>query len=234
MAQAGEPLGAAPMVMIGEAQRVARLAGGTLAVLAIGSFVGSSSALYLVNHHPLLLIALSPIGRHLLLVAPTVDPVAFVAVAVVRRTLFYLASFYLGRAFGPPGVLWIEARARRFGRFVRWIERLFARFGGWMVLFSAGPTVSALAGISGMDVRKFLLLAVPGLVARMLVVVAVAEQLREPIEAALAWIEAHWVPGTILLATVLSIDQGRRILRARRELARLRDEPPASEPPAGS
>ena len=114
MAQAGEPLGAAPMVMTGEAQRVARLAGGALAVLAIGSFVGSSSALYLVNHHPLLLIALSPIGRHLLLVAPTVDPVVFVAVAVGRRTLFYLASFYLGRAFGPPGVLWIEARARRF------------------------------------------------------------------------------------------------------------------------
>jgi len=227
MAQAGEPLGAAPMVMTGEAQRVARLAGGTLAVLAVGSFLGASSSLYLVNHHPLLLIALSPIGRHLLLVAPTVDPVAFVAVAVGRRTIFYLASFHLGRAFGPPGVLWIEARARRFGRFVRWIERLFGRLGRWLVLLAASPTVSALAGISGMRTRTFLALAVPGLVVRMLLVVALAEWLREPIEAVLAWIEAHWVPGTILLATVLSVDQGRRILRARRELARLHAEPPA-------
>lgn len=226
MAQAGEPHGAASVVMTAEAQRVARLAGGTLAVLSTGSLVGVASSLYLVNHHPLLLIALSPIGRHLLLVAPTVDPVAFVAVAVGRRMLFYVASFQLGRALGPRGVLWVEARARRFGRFVRWLERLFARFGGWLVLVSAGPTVSALAGISGMRMGTFLSLAIPGLVLRMVLVVALAEWLREPIEAALAWVEARWVPGTVLLVIAIAVHQARRFVRVRRELAQIRREPP--------
>jgi membrane protein DedA with SNARE-associated domain len=228
MAQAGEPHGAASVVMTAEAQRMARLAGGTLAVLATGSVLGVASSLYLVNHHPLLLVALSPIGRHLLLVAPTVDPVAFVAVVVGRRMLFYLASFQLGRALGPPGVLWVEARARRFGRFVRWLERLFERFGGWLVLISAGPTVSALAGISGMRTRTFLALAIPGLALRMVLVVLVAEQLREPLEAALAWIDAHWVPGTVVLVSILAVHQGRRFVRVRRELAQIRrGTPPA-------
>jgi membrane protein DedA with SNARE-associated domain len=214
--------------MTAEAQRMARLAGGTLAVLATGSVLGVASSLYLVNHHPLLLVALSPIGRHLLLVAPTVDPVAFVAVVVGRRMLFYLASFQLGRALGPPGVLWVEARARRFGRFVRWLERLFERFGGWLVLISAGPTVSALAGISGMRTRTFLALAIPGLALRMVLVVLVAEQLREPLEAALAWIDAHWVPGTVVLVSILAVHQGRRFVRVRRELAQIRrGTPPA-------
>jgi len=203
-APAGDPTAA----LSGEAQRIARLAGGTLAFLATGSLVGVAFSLYLVNHYPLLLVALSPIGRHLILVAPITDPTAFVAVAVGRRMLFYLASFYLGQALGPPGVLWIEARARHFGRFVRWLERIFERWGHAVVFFGAGPTVSALAGISGMPVRVFAALAIPGLVVRMLLLVSFAAWLREPIEALLVWIDAHWVEGTVVLIFVIAAYQG--------------------------
>ena len=35
-------------------------------------------------------------------------------------------------------------------RFVRWLERLFARAPRTVVLVLAGPTVSVLAGVSGM------------------------------------------------------------------------------------
>jgi membrane protein DedA with SNARE-associated domain len=176
-------------------------------------------SLYLVNHAPLLLIALSPLGRHLLLVAPIVDPVAFVAVGVARRMLFYLASFHLGRALGPAGLPWLEARAARFARFVRWLERLFARASHAVVLLMTGPLVSALAGISGMRVGVFAALATTGLVARMLIVLGLGEWLREPIEAALAVIDEYRLPGTLVLIGAIALHQWRRRAAAPRRPA---------------
>jgi membrane protein DedA with SNARE-associated domain len=180
-------------------RRVARLALTALGVLSAGSMLGVAFSFYLVNHQPLLLVGLSPLGRHLWLVAPIVDPVPLVVVLVVRRMLFYTASFYLGRALGPQGILWVEARAARFGRFVRWIERLFGRASHVVVFSMTGPTVSALAGISGMRVAVFAALASAGLVARTVVVILLAEEVREYIEAVLAWIDSYWIPGTVLM-----------------------------------
>jgi hypothetical protein len=186
-----------------------------LGILSVGSMAGAASSLYLVGHFPLLLIALSPLGRHMLLVAPIVDPVAFVVVAVLRRMAFYLACFQLGRGLGPTGVLWLEARAARFARFVRWVERLFARAPHLVVLVMAGPTTSGLAGIAGIRTLPFVLLATASLVARMLLVLGFAELLREPIERLLAWIDEYWLPGTLVLALGTIAYQWLRLRRAR-------------------
>jgi membrane protein DedA with SNARE-associated domain len=199
----------------GEERKIARRCVSILGGLSAGSMLGVAFSLYLVNHHPLLLVALSPIGRHLILVAPSVDPVAFVLVAVARRMLFYLACFHLGRALGPRGLVWLEARAARFARFVRWLERIFSRASVAVVLSLPGPTVSALAGISGMRPRVFAPLAATGLVLRMLLVLAVASWLREPIEELLAWIEAWWIPGTVVLAAGVGVHAWRRRAEAR-------------------
>jgi membrane protein DedA with SNARE-associated domain len=198
-----QPLGAAE-------RAIARRCLSVLGVLSTGSLIGVAASLYLVNQHPLFLVALSPIGRHLILVAPIVDPFAFVAVAVTRRMLFYLACFHLGHALGPSGIVWIEARAARAARFVRWLERLFERRAHAVVFLLPGPTVSGLAGISGMRARVFVPLSVLGLVFRMLLVLGVAEWLRAPIEALLALIEEYWIPGTIVLVTGIALHQWRR------------------------
>ena len=186
-----------------------------LGVLGAGSALGTSFSLYLVNHYPLLLVALSPLGRHILLAAPVTDPAALLVVALMRRMLFYLATFHLGRALGPSGIRWIEARAAYFGRFVRWVERLFARASHLVVLVGTGPTVSALAGISGMRVSVFLALGSASLLARLLVVLGFAELLREPIEQLLALIDDYWIPGTVVLVIGIAIYQWRRAEKSR-------------------
>ncbi len=195
--------------------RLVRQSLSVLGVLSFGSMAGAASSLYLVGHYPLLLIALSPLGRHMLLVAPIVDPVAFVAVAVLRRMLFYFACFQLGRGLGPSGVLWLEARAARFARFVRWIEALFSRAPHLVVFAMAGPTVSGLAGMTGIRTPVFVCLASSSLLMRMLLILGFAEMLREPIERVLAWIDEHWVPGTLVLVLGTLVYQWRRIRRAR-------------------
>jgi membrane protein DedA with SNARE-associated domain len=75
--------------------------------------------------------------------------------------------------------------------------------------------VSALAGISGMRPRVFAALAGVGLVLRMLLVLAVASWLREPIEELLALIEAWWIPGTLVLATGVALHAWRRRAESR-------------------
>lgn len=187
-----------------------------MGVLSGGSLVGVAFSLYLVNHAPLLLVALSPLGRHVWLVAPIVNPVAFVIVVAVRRMLFYAASFQLGRRLGPQGIPWIEARAAWVGRFVRFMERLFALAPRLVVFAMAGPTVSALAGISPMSGRVFSALALSGLVARLVVIWFFADSLRPYIELVLAWIDRYWIPGTVVMVALVVLYQwkGRRRIPA--------------------
>jgi len=186
-------------------QRVVRLSLWILATLGSGSMLGVAFSLYLVNHSPLLLIALSPLGRHLVLVVPVVHPAAFLGVMVARRLAFYLACFHLGRALGPLGIPGIEARAARLGVFVRWLERLFARASHLVVLAMAGPTVSALAGIAGMRPLVFSFLAAASLLLRGVLLLGFAVWIREYLEIARDWIDAHWVPGTVVMVLAVLV-----------------------------
>ncbi|MDJ0869681.1 MAG: hypothetical protein QNK03_26515 [Myxococcota bacterium] len=204
------PDAAAPTPLSQEQRQVVRLCLSALGVLGTGSLIGVSFSLYLVNHAPLLLVALSPLGRHIVLAVPVSSAAALVAVAVGRRMLFYLASFHLGSALGPSGIPWIEARAARFARFVRFIERLFARAPRVVVLLMTGPTVSAMAGIFGMRAAVFLPLAAIGLTLRVALLVAFGEWMRAPLEVALTWIEDHWVPGTVVMVAVVALYRWRR------------------------
>jgi membrane protein DedA with SNARE-associated domain len=86
-----------------------------------------------------------------------------------------------------------------------------------VVLVMAGPTVSALAGISGMRLGTFLALATIGLAVRLMLVIGLAEWLREPLEGLLALIDEYWVPGTVVLASGVGLAQWRRYRAARRQ-----------------
>ena len=197
-----------------QARATARRCLTALAVLSGGSMLGVSWSLYLVNHYPLLLIALSPIGRHLILVAPFVHPLAFIAVAVGRRMLFYLPCFHLGRALGAVGILWLESRAPRTGRFLRWLETLFQRAPRLVVFLLPGPGMSTIAGASGMATRTYVPLIAAGLILRMILVIFFAEWLREPIEVVRAWVDEYWVPGTVVMITGVALYQWRKRRRS--------------------
>jgi hypothetical protein len=180
-----------------------------MGVLGVASAIGMGSSLYLVNHYPLLLVALSPLGRHLLLVAPTVDPVAFVAVVVIRRTVFYFASFEMGRALGPVAVDWLEYRSPRTGRLIGWLQALFARAAYAVVFFLPGPAMSTIAGSAGMRRRAFLPVVALGLVFRMILVIEIADWFQEPIARFLGWVDEYWIPGTVLILAVMALSQWR-------------------------
>ncbi len=209
-ASAAEGPSPIPAQLSADNRRLARCCLAVLAVLATGGMLGVAFSLYLAVHHPLILVTLSPIGRHLILVAPSVDPIAFVAVGASRRMVFSATCFFLGRALGASALGWLELHVPRVSRFYRWLERLFTRAPRTAVLLLAGPGLSIIAGSTGMRPPVFLPLLAVGLVLRMLLLLALAESLREPIEQLMALIREHWVPGTVVLVTALGLSRWMR------------------------
>lgn len=186
-----------------------------LATLSAGSIAGAASVLYLANHYPLLLIALSPIGRHLILIAPTVAPAPFVAVATLRSLAFYVPCYLLGRALGAKGLEWLETRNPKVARWVHWLNRLFQRARYPAVFLFPGPIMSAIAGNARMPGATWIAWIVSGLVVRMIVIVWFGEWLREPIEELLALFDEYWIPGTIVLVGGTLLYQWRKRLLVR-------------------
>lgn len=126
--------------------RLVRASWALLTALTVASVLGTAVSPLLLVKAPLLLVALSPDGRHVALVAGRVDPLLLIAVTVLRRALYSVGVFGLGAAYGDLAVGWIEARARRLGAALRALERVFERVG--VVLLLALPFLSfcVLAG----------------------------------------------------------------------------------------
>ncbi len=77
-------------------------------------------------------------------------------VTVVRRALYSIGVYALGMAHGDVALIWIEARARRLGKALRTLERVFARVGALLLLALPFLTVCVLAGAARTRVLVFL------------------------------------------------------------------------------
>lgn len=117
-----------------------------MGLLTLASLLGAAASPLLLVKAPLLLVVLAPDGRHVALVAGSLDPLLLVSVSVVRRTLFSLAVYGLGAAYGERSVRFVEARARRFGGALRALERLLARFGAPLLIVLPFLSLCILAG----------------------------------------------------------------------------------------
>ena len=152
---------AGPVAPLGIPARLVRACWALLGLLTAASVVGTAISPLLLVKAPLLLVMLSPDGRHVALVAGRVDPALLLGVTVLRRSLYSVGVYGLGAAYGDLAVTWIEARARRLGKALRALERIFARVGAVLLLALPFLTVCILAGAAKTRVLVFL----PALVA---------------------------------------------------------------------
>lgn len=136
--------------------RLVRVCWATVALLTAASVVGSATSPFLLVKAPLLLVALAPDGRHVALVAGSVDPLLLVCLSVVRRSLFSVGAFGLGAAYGEHAVNWIEARVRGLGKTLRALERLFERVGAVLLIAAPFLSLCVLAGAARTRLIAFL------------------------------------------------------------------------------
>jgi membrane-associated protein len=213
----------------------------TLLVVLVAAFwilgtVANALAPTLIADHPLVLVALEPRNRYLLLTAGRVDLVPYVVFATLRRIASDPVYFALGHLYGDRSIRWLEDQTGpRGARFVRFTERGYRRFSKLAVFLFPGLVVCVLAGATGMKVRTFLLLNVIGTVAAVIVLRVFADQLEPVVLPITEWIDDNQTVLTVVsvgLAVGYVAYQRRRgggEVDAVRELAELPDDAPAGD-----
>lgn len=163
---------------------------------------GSLSVFVLLAKAPLLLVALNPISRHLILVAPLVDLAPFVAVASSRLLFHVFLSYLLGRIYGQNGIRWLEKKHRQVGRVLRFIEKFFKKAPILILFAMPGTPTSILAGNSNMWAGIFLPVALAGILIRLFVIYLLGEWLRGYLMPVIGFIKVHWVPLTAVVVVI--------------------------------
>jgi membrane protein DedA with SNARE-associated domain len=160
-------------------------------LVAVGGFVGTAFMPQLLLKAPLALIALSPIFRHVVLASRVVEALPLFAVAVPRHFAPDIFVYLLGREFGKSALEWVEANSPTSGRFVRLLERLFAKAGVFVLLLSPDLVVSTLAGVARMPPALFVVANIAGTIGMVAVARYFGDVFDGPIRAILAFFQAH-------------------------------------------
>jgi membrane protein DedA with SNARE-associated domain len=126
-------------------------------VLTAAGLVGAALSPYLLVKNPLLLVVISPAAHHVALAAATVEPVTLIAVATLRRLLLGICAYGLGYVYGRVSFEWLGRRYPRLGRWLSFVERLFARRGVALLVVAPAQTLVLLAGVARSPLLPFLL-----------------------------------------------------------------------------
>ncbi len=190
-----------------EGRRLLVWCGVPIGAFTIASLIGTALMPYLLARQPLMLVALSPLFRHLVLAAPRVPALPFFAVVVPRHfapdPFFYL----LGREYGRFAIEWAEGNSPFTGRIVRALERLFARIGPIALLISPDVVVSTLAGAAKVPLPLFVVFNVLGTFCTVFVARWFGDVFEKSIASIVTYFEAHIVAVTavsVLLVVVFN------------------------------
>lgn len=163
--------------------------------------VANALAPTLIADHPLVLVALEPRNRYLLLTAGRIDMVPYLVFATFRRIASDPVYFALGHLYGDRSIRWMERQAgERGARFVRVAERGYRRFSRAAVFLFPGLIVCIMAGATGMKTRTFLAYNLAGTVVAVIVLRIFADQL-EPVVLPIT----DWIDDNQTVLTVLSV-----------------------------
>jgi membrane protein DedA with SNARE-associated domain len=167
-------------------------------VLVICGWIGDASAPYLVDHHPLWLIALNARNRNLVLVVNHVDALPYYVVGTVRLLLSDPLFYLLGYLYGDSAIRWMEKQAPTYGRVMRGAERWFGVAAYPLVFIAPNNFICLFAGASGMSIPLFLILNISGTIARLWIIQVVGNIFDEPIDNLIQFIRDYRIPLLIL------------------------------------
>lgn len=184
-----------------------------IAALVVANNVGNALAAALLpdpadparSSNPLLLIALSPAIRNQVAVANYVESWQFLAVAGLRLLVADPLFLLLGRWYGDAGISWMERRSPLAGQTLREVERWFAKAAPLVVFIAANNIVCTLAGASGMRRTTFWVANVAGTIARLVLILLIADLAADQIDTVLVWVGDYrpWVLGISIAAVAV-------------------------------
>ena len=171
---------------------------GPISCLVVASMVGSALAPTLVNEHPVWLLALDARIRHVLLLATRVDPLPYYLIGTLRLTLSDPLFDLLGYWYGETALAWVDANSGSVGRLLRVLERFFGKASYPLVFIAPNNYICLFAGASRMRPAVFITLNVSGTITRLVLLRALGDVLREPIDDVLDFISRNQLRLTLL------------------------------------
>src|SRR5258705_19930 len=162
------------------------------------AWVGEPFAPTLLVSAPLVLIICNPRLRNLVLTAPTLGAVPFIAVAVGRLVVTDPFFYWFGLRYGDASIRWMEKKLGPGAAIVLWLERFFARAGYVAVTVLPNQWICLLAGATKMRVRVFVILNIGGTIARVVLIWWLGDVFADPILAFNDWIGDHRIPLTLV------------------------------------
>ena len=172
-------------------------------ILVIAGWVGDASAAYLVDHHPVWLIALNARNRNLLLVTNYVDAFPYYAVGTLRLLLSDPLFYILGVLYGDAAIKWMERQAPTYGKLMRSAEKWFGIAAYPLVFLAPNNFICLFAGAAGMSVPVFLVLNVSGTIVRLYALRVTGDIFAKPIDSVLGFIRDYRLP--IIIASVVLV-----------------------------
>ncbi|MFO0661170.1 MAG: hypothetical protein U0165_15260 [Polyangiaceae bacterium] len=165
----------------------------------VAIMIGTAMGPVLLTQSPLLLVALSPLPRHLVLV-PEADPIGFYVIGVIRLFVVDPFMYQLGREFGVDALVAVKRRYPDSARSLVLLERLFRRAGLVLVFFFSAPLVCLLAGASGVKPTTFVIVNLIGSVVFLWALRTVGAEFSDQLALFKTFLQQH-----ILAATIVSI-----------------------------
>ncbi len=190
-------------------------------VTALG-LAGTALSPYLLVKQPLVLVALSPDARHIVLAASQVDLLPLLAVAGPRRALAMLATYGIAGIYGYRFIRYAEGRMPRVSRAIAWLKRLFDRVGLPLLFLVPTHALSGLSGATGTPVRSFLIAIVPGQVPFILMYYFFGEAVSGLSARLVAFLSANLLESTLVCTALVLLQQV--VARWRRRNVRAGDE----------
>lgn len=182
----------------------------TAAAIGVANWVGIALAPSLLSEWPLVLVALSPIPRHVVLAATIAPPLGLTLVGAARRMATSLLGFYIARFYGLNGVSAVKARYPKLAPALEWLESAFRHAGPLLLFVAPGPLVSALAGATRMRPSLFVPTAALAHAFWMVVTYRVGSALSGWIAPIMRFIDAHKLELTLACVLLVLLYTWRR------------------------
>ncbi|MGE3620769.1 MAG: DedA family protein [Acidimicrobiia bacterium] len=173
-----------------------------LVVVTLLSYVGDGIMPGLVDEHPLLLMALNPRNRNLVLVTNQVDAWSYYLVGFLRLILTDPLWFLIGYWYGDTALHWAESRTRTFGETLRWLESGFGKAAYPLVVVAPNNWICLFAGSAGMGLATFLVLNALGTIGRLVTIRLLGDVFESPIDRVLEFIADYRMP--LLIVSIVA------------------------------
>lgn len=176
-----------------------------IGILVVGAQIGQAFVAKLAVEHPLLLIALDPRNRHMVLASARLDSLSYFLVGTGRLLLSDPLFYLLGFWYGETAINWMNRRGGSIGQALKQAEWAFSKAMYPMLFILPNNYICLFAGAQRMSLVTFLSLNISGTIFRLILIRQVGSFFEEPLKDVLGFFKDYQLPLTILGVSAIAL-----------------------------